>query len=115
MSLHPDGRTRQTVDFDGLTVCFDGRVLHPRAWTAEQSRWAARLLEDLPHGPVLELCAGAGQIGLAAVRRSQRRLVCVEADPVGQPRPLRVQGGVRRGDRVGLDADQTALRPAYGR
>jgi len=82
VSLHPDGRTRQTVDFDGLTVCFDGRVLHPRAWTAEQSRWAARLLEDLPHGPVLELCAGAGQIGLSAVRRSQRRLVCVEADAV---------------------------------
>ena len=72
---------RETTDFDGLEVEFDRRVLRPRAWTVEQSRWAALLLEDLPDGPVLELCAGAGQIGLAAVARSSRRLVCVEADP----------------------------------
>jgi release factor glutamine methyltransferase len=72
----------ESVDFDGLTIRFDDRVLRPRAWTAEQSRWAASLLPGLPEGPVLELCAGAGQIGLAAVARSRRRLVCVEADPV---------------------------------
>jgi release factor glutamine methyltransferase len=72
----------ESVDFDGLTIRFDDRVLRPRAWTAEQSRWAASLLPDLPDGAVLELCAGAGQIGLAAVSGSPRRLVCVEADPV---------------------------------
>jgi release factor glutamine methyltransferase len=34
-----------------------------------------------PGGPVLELCAGAGHIGLLAVARSGRRLVCVDANP----------------------------------
>lgn len=68
--------------FDGLQICYDERVLTPRAWTVLQSQWAAALLAELPHGPVLELCAGAGHIGLAAVRRSGRRLVCVDRDPV---------------------------------
>ena len=71
---------RETIDFDGLAIAFDDRVLRPRPWTVAQSRWAALLLDGLPPGPVLELCAGAGQIGLAAVARSPRRLVCVDAD-----------------------------------
>ncbi len=71
---------RETMDFDGLAIAFDDRVLRPRPWTVAQSRWAALLLDGLPPGPVLELCAGAGQIGLAAVARSPRRLVCVDAD-----------------------------------
>jgi len=75
------GTSPESVDFDGLTIAFDSRVLRPRSWTAEQSRWAARLLPGLPPGPVLELCSGAGQIGLAAVRRTDRSLVCVDADP----------------------------------
>lgn len=69
------------ITFDGLRIRFDERVLTPRAWTRLQSRWAAELLPGLPEGPVLELCSGAGQIGLAAVRRSSRRLVCVDRDP----------------------------------
>jgi ribosomal protein L3 glutamine methyltransferase len=69
------------MTFDGLRIRFDERVLTPRAWTRLQSQWAAELLPGLPEGPVLELCSGAGQIGLAAVRRSGRRLVCVDRDP----------------------------------
>jgi methylase of polypeptide subunit release factors len=75
------GASPEHLDFDGLTITFDARVLRPRLWTAEQSRWAADLLSDLPPGLVLELCSGAGQIGLAAVRRTDRSLVCVDADP----------------------------------
>jgi release factor glutamine methyltransferase len=73
-------RTEETTDYDGLTIRFDDRVLRPRPWTAAQSRWAAALLEAIPPGPVLELCAGAAQIGLTAIVRSRRRLVCVDAD-----------------------------------
>jgi methylase of polypeptide subunit release factors len=72
----------ESVEFDGLPITFDARVLRPRPWTAEQSRWADRLLADLPAGPVLELCCGAGHIGLAAIARNDRHLVCVDADPV---------------------------------
>lgn len=70
----------RVVDFGGLSIGFDERVLEPREWTQAQSRWAAELLADAAPGPVLELCAGAGQIGLLAVRGSTRSLVCVDAD-----------------------------------
>jgi methylase of polypeptide subunit release factors len=70
------------VDFGGLRIRYDARVLEPRPWTAAQSAWAAELLPGLPPGPVLELCAGAGQIGLLAVAGTDRRLVCVDACPV---------------------------------
>lgn len=72
----------ETVDFGGLQIGFDPRVLRPREWTTAQSWWAAAVLRDLPEGDVLELCAGAGQIGLLAVAESTRRLVCVEVSPV---------------------------------
>jgi len=71
----------QFVDFDGLRIEYDERVLTPRPWTAAQSRWAAELIRLAPPGPVLELCAGAGHIGLLAVSLSPRTLVCVDADP----------------------------------
>ncbi len=73
---------RETIDFGGLQISFDDRVLRPRPWTAHQSRWAAELLPSLPDGEVLELCSGAGQIGLLAVADSARRLVCVDVNPV---------------------------------
>jgi methylase of polypeptide subunit release factors len=83
VSHHPDVTgIEETIDFEGLTITFDDHVLRPRPWTAEQSRWATTLLADLEPGPILELCAGAGQIGLAAVAESRRRLVCVDQDPV---------------------------------
>lgn len=75
------GPTVETMDFDGLSIAFDERVLRPRPWTVAQSRWAAELLAGLPDGPVLELCSGAGQIGLAAVARAGRDLVCVDLNP----------------------------------
>jgi hypothetical protein len=73
---------RRTIVFGGLQIAFDDRVLRPRTWTENQSRWAAELLPHLPDGQVLELCSGAGQIGLLAVAGSGRRLVCVDVNPV---------------------------------
>ena len=71
----------ESIDFGGLRIAFDSRVLRPREWTVAQSRWAAQMIEDAPPGPVLELCAGAGQIGLLAVTLAPRDLVSVDADP----------------------------------
>ncbi len=68
--------------FGPLSIAFDARVLRPRPWTIHQARWAADLMRAAPPGPVLELCAGAGQIGLLAVAGSDRDLVQVDADPV---------------------------------
>ena len=70
------------MTFGALTIAYDERVLRPREWTTTQSEWAADLMVTAPGGPVLELCAGAGQIGLLAVAISGRRLVCVDADGV---------------------------------
>jgi release factor glutamine methyltransferase len=70
----------QTMGFGHLTVRFDGRVLRPRPWTLAQSLWAAELADDLPPGPVLELCAGVGHIGLALAALVGRDLVLVDAD-----------------------------------
>jgi len=72
----------ETLDFGGLRIAFDHRVLRPRPWTAAQSWWAASLLPHLAEGDVLELCSGAGQIGLLAVTGSSRHLVCVDVSPV---------------------------------
>ena len=74
-------RERETTDFGGLCIEFDDRVLRPRSWTEQQSLWAAELLPSLPAGAVLELCSGAGQIGLLAVCASDRQLVCVDLNP----------------------------------
>jgi release factor glutamine methyltransferase len=68
--------------FGSLTVSFDDRVLEPRPWTTLQSEWAAELSPALSPGPILELCAGAGHIGLLAAALTGRRLVQVEADAV---------------------------------
>jgi methylase of polypeptide subunit release factors len=73
---------RRTAFVGRLEIGWDPRILEPRPWTAEQSRWAARLLTTLPDGPVLELCSGAGHIGLLAVAGTRRELVCVDRDPV---------------------------------
>lgn len=68
------------MTFGHLTIEFDARVLRPRAWTELQSAWAAELLPHLPSGDVLELCAGAGHIGLLAVSGTTRHLVQVDAN-----------------------------------
>ena len=72
----------EVIEFGGLQIAFDDRVLRPRSWTENQSRWAQELLPHLPDGDVLELCSGAGQIGLLAVSGGTRRLVCVDLNPV---------------------------------
>jgi release factor glutamine methyltransferase len=74
--------TPQAIDFEGLRIEYDEQVLAPRPWTAAQSRWAAELIRMAPPGPVLELCAGVGHIGLLAVSLTPRTLVCVDVDPV---------------------------------
>lgn len=74
-----------TMDFSGLEITYDERVLEPRPWTADQSRWAAELMAQAPAGPVLELCCGAGHIGLLATAltpaSARRHLVAVDANP----------------------------------
>lgn len=70
------------MTFGHLEIEFDARVLEPRPWTEAQSGWAAELLATLPQGDVLELCAGAGHIGLLAVADTSRHLVQVDANEV---------------------------------
>ncbi len=72
--------TQEYVDFGGLTIAFDDRVLRPRPWTLAQSSWAAEIMQTAPPGPVLELCSGAGHIGLASIAGTDRALVCVDLD-----------------------------------
>ena len=64
--------------FGGLTIDHDDTVLEPRDWTLLQSEWAAELLPRVPNGPVLELCCGAGHIGLEAIRGSHVELVQID-------------------------------------
>lgn len=71
----------QVVAFGPLEISYDDTVLEPRDWTRMQARWAAHLLTALPPGPVLELCTGAGHIGLLAVHGTGRRLIAVDASP----------------------------------
>lgn len=74
--------TTRTTSFGPLDIEYDDRVLEPRAWTLAQAEWAAELLASCPDGPILEICAGAGQIGLAAAALSGRPAVLVDAsDP----------------------------------
>src|SRR5699024_7867451 len=70
------------LTFGGLTISYDHRVMEPRPWTQGQSSWAAELLAKAPAGPVLELCAGVGHIGLVAVQDTQRDVVMVDFSPV---------------------------------
>ena len=115
------------MDFGRLRIAFDDRVLRPRPWTAAQSAWAAEILATAPAGPVLELCSGAGQIGLLAVADIDRRLVCVDLDPVacdyarrnaaaaGHGRPGRgPRGADRRGGARRRAVRRRDRRPAVG-
>ncbi len=108
-----DSSTVETMDFAGLEIAFDARVLRPRLWTTAQSRWAADLLPTLPAGDVLELCSGAGHIGLLAVVGSTRRLVCVDVDPAAASYTLRNAAAAGLADRVAVrrSAIDEALDP----
>jgi len=76
------GISTESIDFGPLQIQYDDRVLRPRPWTAQQSSWAAELVAAAPDGPVLELCCGAGHIGLLTVALAARPLVCVDASEV---------------------------------
>lgn len=84
------------VDFEPLQIEYDERVLTPRPWTRLQSVWAAEIAHDAPDGPILELCSGAGHIGLEAARLSGRALVCVDQNPVA------AEFAQRNAERAGL-------------
>ncbi|MGI8678857.1 MAG: CDGSH iron-sulfur domain-containing protein [Jatrophihabitans sp.] len=107
-------RARESVcRFGPLTIHYDATVLEPRPWTLLQSEWAARLAADAPAGPILELCAGAGQIGLAAAVLADRDLVQVEADPAAArfARANAARAGWDGRVDVRNDRLQVALRP----
>lgn len=72
----------QRCRFGPLEILYDQRVLVPRAWTLAQSRWAADLAAEAGPGPILELCAGVGHIGLAAAVQAGRDLVQIDMNPV---------------------------------
>jgi methylase of polypeptide subunit release factors len=74
------GSSFASMTFDDLVIRYDATVLRPRPWTVAQSAWAAELLEAAPDGAVLELCCGAGHIGLWLVARTTRRAVLVDID-----------------------------------
>jgi methylase of polypeptide subunit release factors len=80
-SFTPPPATRM-CRFGQLDVLYDERVLVPRPWTLMQSEWTAELAHTAPPGPILELCAGVGHIGLTAAALADRDLVQVELDPV---------------------------------
>lgn len=88
----------ELTEFGHLTIAFDDRVLRPRPWTQMQSRWAADLLPDLPAGDVLEVCAGAGHIGLLAVAGTGRALAMVDANEVACA--FAVENAARAGQEV---------------
>jgi HemK-like putative methylase len=68
----------RTAAFGGLRIAYDETVLSPRAWTQDQSLWVAELARSAPGGRILELCSGAGQIGLLAIAHCDRDLVAVD-------------------------------------
>jgi methylase of polypeptide subunit release factors len=78
----PDDNPVEVMRFGSLEIRYNREVLRPRGWTVAQSEWAADLLGRLPAGPVLELCAGVGHIGMLAVADRPRDLVLVDVDPV---------------------------------
>lgn len=78
MSLTGQRPLVRSTRFGSLTITYDDQVLAPRDWTAWQSRWAAEVAATAPAGRILELCTGAGQIGLLAIAHCDRDLVAVD-------------------------------------
>jgi methylase of polypeptide subunit release factors len=86
--------------FGPLKVAWDQRVLEPRLWTLAQSEWVAELAAGAEPGPLLEVCAGAGHIGLAAALVADRDIVQIEADPVAAGYARRNAEAAGWGDRT---------------
>ena len=104
----------RTVRFGPLDIAYDEQVLEPRAWTLAQSEWAADLLTSCDDGPLLELCSGAGQIGLAAAALSGRPAVLVDASAAACTFARANAASAGLADRVDVRhaAMTEALRPA---
>jgi release factor glutamine methyltransferase len=100
MTVSPQSPPTLLCSFGPLAVEYDERVLVPRLWTFLQSSWAADLASTSAPGPILELYAGAGHIGLAAAVLADRDLVQVEADPVAARYARRNAARAGRADRV---------------
>jgi release factor glutamine methyltransferase len=77
----PIDADRRYASIGGLSIAYDDRVLRPRAWTILQAEWAAEIARSRS-GPILELFAGVGHIGLVAARLAGRPLIQVDVDPV---------------------------------
>jgi len=97
-------------------VAYDDRVLVPRPWTLAQSAWAAELATEAGPGPLLELCAGVGHIGLAAAVLADRALVQVERDPTAAAYAVANAGRAGWSERVEVRVGlvEGALRPGEG-
>jgi release factor glutamine methyltransferase len=108
-----DAAVGTTTDFGTLEIRYDDRVLRPRPWTAAQSLWGAELLRAAPPGPALELCCGAGQIGLLMIAHEPRPLVCVDLNPVACQftRHNAVAGGLTELVEIREGAIDAVLRP----
>ena len=114
------GEAAGVIEVGGLPIAYDSRVLEPRPWTAMQSRWAAELLADLEppassrDAPaMLELCSGAGHIGLVAAHLAACRWVAVDLDPVAcaYARLNAEQAGLGDAVEVRNAPLETAVRP----
>jgi release factor glutamine methyltransferase len=99
-----DPRVEQSIVFGHLPIVFDERVLRPRPWTVAQSRWAAELLRTTTGATrVLELCAGAGHIGLLALAMADTlpvRLITVDVNPAACEHTRRNAAAAGLGERV---------------
>lgn len=100
MTAPPTSADVETMTFGDLVLDLDPHVLRPRAWTLAQSEWAVELMVDVSDGPVLELCSGAGHIGLATMARHDRRLVQVDASAAACELAVRHARRAGHADRV---------------
>ena len=107
------------VDYAGLAIAYDARVLEPRPWTSMQSRWAAELLAEHAGSrhddgavPLLELCCGAGHIGLLAATLASCRWVAVDVDATACAYTASNADAAGAGERV--DVRHARLEEALG-
>ncbi len=101
----------EVAQFGDLEILWDQRVLRPRPWTTAQSHWAAALAARCPEGPMLELCCGAGQIGLLAASLTGRPLIQVDRDPVAAAYVRRNAAATGLSSDVRVAAVSDALAP----
>ena len=59
MSTRAEGSS-EVIEFGGLTIGFDERVLRPRPWTAEQSRRFLAVAGRSAYGPIWAVYLGSG-------------------------------------------------------